>query len=69
MLHCINSNIMIGASRKSLIGRLTNTSIEQRLPSSIALAISAIEKGVKFYRVHEVKETVQALTMWHKINY
>lgn len=69
MLHCINSNIMIGASRKSLIGRLTNTSIEQRLPSSIALAISAIEKGVKFYRVHEVKETVQALTMWNKINY
>ncbi len=69
MLHCINSNIMIGASRKSLIGRLTSTSIEQRLPSSIALAISAIEKGVKFYRVHEVKETLQALTMWNKINH
>jgi len=69
MLHSINSNIIIGASKKSLIGRLTNSSIEQRLPSSIALAISALEKGVKFYRVHEVKETIQALTMYDKINY
>ena len=69
MLHSINSNLMIGASRKSMIGRITNATIDQRLPSSIALAISAIEKGVKFFRVHDVKETLQALTMWHRLNY
>ena len=69
MLHTLNSNIMIGASRKSMIGRLTNSSVDQRLPSSIALAISAIEKGVKFFRVHDVKETLQALSIWDQINY
>ena len=68
MLHSINSNILIGASRKSIIGRLTNAPIEQRLPSSIALAISAIEKGAKFFRVHDVKETFQALNIWDQIN-
>lgn len=69
MLHSLNSNIMIGASRKSMIGRLTNSSVDQRLPSSLALAISAVEKGVKFLRVHDVKETLQSLTMWNHLNY
>ena len=68
MLHILKSNIMIGASRKSMIGRLTKSSTDQRLPSSIALAISAIEKGVKFFRVHDVNETLQALTMWNSLN-
>jgi len=52
-----------------MIGRITNTKVSERLPGSISLAIASIEKGVKFLRVHDIKETKQALTLWNKINY
>jgi len=67
LLHSLNSHIMIGASRKSVIGRITNAESVDRLPGSISLAIASIERGVKFFRVHDVKETKQALTIWNKI--
>ena len=50
-----------------MIGRITNTKVSERLPGSISLAIASIEKGVKFLRVHDIKETKQALTIWNKI--
>ena len=67
--HYLQSNILIGASRKSMIGRITNTNVSERLPGSISLAIASIDKGVKFIRAHDIKETKQALTIWNKINY
>ena len=69
LFHYLKSHILIGASRKSMIGRITNTKVSERLPGSISLAIASIEKGVKFLRVHDIKETKQALTLWNKINY
>ena len=67
LLHSLRSHILIGASRKSMIGRITNTNPSERLPGSVSLAISSLAKGVKFFRVHDVKETKQALTIWEKI--
>jgi dihydropteroate synthase len=67
LFHSLRSHILVGASRKSMIGRLTNTNMPERLPGSLSLAIASIEKGVKFIRVHDVKETKQALMMWNKI--
>ena len=69
IFHSLKSHILIGASRKSMIGRITNTKVSERLPGSISLAIASIEKGVKFVRVHDIKETKQAIKMWNKINY
>jgi len=69
LFHYLKSHILIGVSRKSMIGRITNTKVSERLPGSISLAIASIEKGVKFLRVHDIKETKQALTIWNKINY
>ena len=69
LFHYLKSHILIGASRKSMIGRITNTKVSERLPGSLSLAIASIEKGVKFLRVHDIKETKQALTLWNKINY
>ena len=67
LLHSLKSHILIGASRKSIIGRITNTKPSERLPGSISLAIASVVKGVKFLRVHDVKETKQALTIWDQI--
>ena len=67
LLHSLNSHVLIGTSRKSIIGRITNTKPSERLPGSISLAIASLINGVKFFRVHDVKETKQALTIWEKI--
>jgi dihydropteroate synthase len=67
LLHSLKSHILIGASRKSIIGRITKTKPSERLPGSISLAIASVIKGVKFLRVHDVKETKQALTIWDQI--
>ena len=69
LFHSLKSHIMIGASRKSMIGRMSNTKVEERLPGSLSLAIASLEKGVKFLRVHDEKETKQAISLWDKINY
>jgi len=68
MLHNLKCNIAIGASRKSLIGRITKTpNQDERLPGSLSLALVAMMQGVQFFRVHDVKETIQSLNIWKKL--
>ena len=55
--------IMVGVSRKSFIGKLLGTPIEERLPASLACAIWSVIEGVHIVRVHDVAETVQAVRM------
>ena len=53
--------VLVGASRKSFIGRLTGGApADDRLEGSLALAVWAMEKGVAMVRVHDVRATVQA---------
>lgn len=52
--------ILIGTSRKSLIGQLTNAETKDRLPGTIAANTIAIQKGASIIRVHDVKEAKQA---------
>lgn len=54
--------ILVGASRKSFIGKVLGaTSPNNRLGGSLAAAVVAVERGAKIVRVHDVKETVAAL--------
>ena len=65
MFHGLGAAIMLGASRKSFIGALTQTvDAAERLPGSLAAALMAIEDGVQIVRVHDVAATRQALTIW-----
>ena len=59
--------ILIGASRKSMIGMITGAKIEQRLPGSLAIAMIAAQRGADIVRVHDVAETVQALSVYEKL--
>jgi dihydropteroate synthase len=59
--------ILIGASRKSMVGVICNTDIDQRLAGSLAVACVAAQRGAEIIRVHDVAETVQALKMIDKI--
>jgi dihydropteroate synthase len=55
--------LLLGASRKSFIGRLLDTDLAARLPASLACAVLAVASGVQIIRTHDVAETVQAVRM------
>ena len=53
--------ILVGLSRKSVLGQVTGNDVNARLYSSIAASVIAATKGAKILRVHDVKATVEAL--------
>ena len=65
LLHGLGCPIMVGASRKRMIGALSGEApADGRLAGSIALALKAVDQGAQLFRVHDVPETVQALRIW-----
>lgn len=65
MFHGLGVPLMLGASRKRMIGALSNEApAHDRLAGSIALALKGADAGVQLLRVHDVAETVQALRVW-----
>lgn len=67
-LTSLNYPLLIGVSRKSLIGNVTGALVEERLAGTIALNVFAFLKGAKIFRVHDVKENKQALSMAYEVN-
>jgi dihydropteroate synthase len=60
--------IMVGVSRKRFIGSLTGEArAGQRLGGSLAAGLFAISQGASILRVHDVRETAQALVVWHAL--
>jgi dihydropteroate synthase len=55
--------LIVGLSRKSLIGKLLGREVGQRLPASLALAVLAAERGASVIRTHDVAATVDAISM------
>jgi dihydropteroate synthase len=55
--------LLIGASRKSFMGKLLGAETTSRLPASLACACLAVRAGVQIIRAHDVAETVQAIRM------
>ncbi len=55
--------VVVGLSRKSMIGKLLDLDIAERLPASIALAVLAVERGARLVRAHDVAATWQALQL------
>ena len=60
--------VLAGLSRKSTIGKLTGRDVDERMPGSIAAALAAVARGASIVRVHDVRETVDALKVWQAIN-
>jgi dihydropteroate synthase len=67
-LHALGCPVVLGASRKTFIGRLSGVDeAAKRAPGSIAAALAARALGVQIFRVHDVAETRQALDVWEAI--
>lgn len=60
--------VLVGISRKSMIGALLNAELGERVIGSVAAAVLAANAGVKIIRVHDVKETVEALKIVAAVN-
>lgn len=63
----LGAPVLVGLSRKSMIGKLLDRSVDERLPASLALALLAVQKGAAIIRVHDVGPTVDALQMWQAV--
>lgn len=63
-----NTPILIGVSRKRMIGELTGKEVDQRVFGSIAAALYGIAHGAHIVRVHDVAPTVDALKVWHELS-
>ncbi|MCB1792397.1 MAG: dihydropteroate synthase [Gammaproteobacteria bacterium] len=56
--------LLVGISRKSMLGAITDRAVEDRMAASVAAALIAVERGARIVRVHDVAETVDALKVW-----
>lgn len=59
--HRFGLPLLVGMSRKSMIGQLLNVPPDQRVIGSVACAVIAAMQGAQIVRVHDVKETVEAM--------
>ena len=60
--------VLLGVSRKTFIGKLGGDAApKERLGGSLAAVLAAAARGVRLFRVHDVAETRQALTIWQAI--
>ncbi|MDH4611631.1 dihydropteroate synthase [Pseudomonas sp. BN102] len=62
-LHELGRPLLVGVSRKSMIGQALGREVHQRLYGSLALAALAVAKGACILRVHDVAETVDTVRM------
>ena len=59
--------LVLGVSRKSMLGAVTGQSVDQRLAGSITAALAGVVRGARVLRVHDVRETRDALAVWHAV--
>jgi dihydropteroate synthase len=62
-LHALGRPLLVGVSRKSMVGLTLNKPVAERLNGSLALAALAMTKGAKILRVHDVAETIDVVRM------
>jgi len=59
--------VLIGASRKSMIDKIVPTPVEERLAGTLAIHLKAVENGASIVRCHDVIEHYQALMVWKEL--
>lgn len=64
---CVAILILLGTSRKSVIGLTLDLPADQRMEGTVATTVIGVMKGVAFVRVHDVKENYRALKMTEAI--
>jgi len=66
-LRALDLPLLVGISRKSMLGAVTGRAVNERLIAGVAAAVMAVERGARIVRVHDVAETVDALKIWQAV--
>jgi dihydropteroate synthase len=59
--------LLVGLSRKSVLGAITGKTVEDRTHASVAAALLAVARGARVVRVHDVRATRNALAVWNAV--
>lgn len=68
LLQILELPLLVGFSRKSMIYKYLKSSAEEALNGTTVLNTIALTKGAKILRVHDVKEAMECVTLFHKMN-
>jgi dihydropteroate synthase len=63
----LNAPLLVGLSRKSMLGKITGNEVSDRVYASVAAALLAVAKGASILRVHDVKATRDALAVYNAV--
>ena len=63
----LGAPVLVGASRKGMIGALTGREVPERMAGSLGAGLAAVARGAAVLRVHDVRETADALTVWNAV--
>ncbi|HTI33042.1 MAG TPA: dihydropteroate synthase [Miltoncostaea sp.] len=66
-LAALGAPLLVGASRKGMIGALTGREVPERMAGSLGAGLAAVARGAAVLRVHDVRETADALTVWRAV--
>lgn len=61
------SPLVVGVSRKSMLGQITGLPVAQRMSASVVAAVLAADAGARVVRVHDVADTVAGLAVWRQL--
>ncbi|PRY99534.1 dihydropteroate synthase [Jezberella montanilacus] len=61
--------VLVGVSRKSMIGMTTQKSVKERVFGSVAAAVCGLERGASILRVHDVGPTLDAVSIWQAVQH
>ncbi|MBL8472691.1 MAG: dihydropteroate synthase [Rhodocyclaceae bacterium] len=64
----LGCTLLVGLSRKSMLGQITGRAVADRIVASVAAALMAVEAGARIVRVHDVAATRDAFAIWQAIN-
>ncbi len=68
LFHGLGCTVLLGVSRKRFIGVIGNEpEADKRAPGSIALGLEALRQGVQMLRVHDIRQTAQAVALWRAL--
>jgi dihydropteroate synthase len=60
----LGAPLLVGVSRKGMIGQITGRNVGGRMVGSVAAALAAVVRGAQIVRVHDVAATRDALAVW-----
>jgi dihydropteroate synthase len=66
-LAALGRPVLVGVSRKSMFAALLGREVEERLAASLSAGLAAVSRGAAVLRVHDVRETADAVRVWEAV--